>query len=88
LKSGEEMPEISRFYGIIIKMYFDDHLPPHFHALYGEYNGLFDINTLKMFEGDLPPRARKLIEEWAVQYHAELKRIWENQEFVKLPGLK
>ncbi|EGD50284.1 hypothetical protein TheetDRAFT_2907 [Thermoanaerobacter ethanolicus JW 200] len=41
------MPEITRFYGIVIKMYFGDHFPPHFHAIYGEYVGVFDINTLK-----------------------------------------
>lgn len=50
------MPVISRFYGIIIKMYFQqkEHNPPHFHAIYGEYVGVIDINKLKMIEGDLP----------------------------------
>ncbi len=50
------MPEIARFYGLIIKMFFAvrEHNPPHFHALYGEYSG---INTLSMLEGDLPPRS-------------------------------
>ena len=50
------MPEIARFYGIIIKMFFmnSEHNPPHFHALYGEYMGEFDIQTLKMLQGDLP----------------------------------
>ena len=50
------MPEIARFYGLVIKLFFGDHPPPHFHALYGEYVGLFDIQTLEMIEGDLPPR--------------------------------
>jgi len=48
------MPEVARFYGIIIKLFFGDHPPPHFHAVYGEYVGLFDIRSLEMFEGDLP----------------------------------
>lgn len=82
------MPEIARFYGIIIKLFFGDHPPPHFHAVYGEYNGLFDINTLEMFEGDLPERARKLVVEWASLYQAELLEMWEKQSFNKLPALK
>ena len=53
------MPVIARFYGIVIKMYFLDHGVPHFHALYGEYNGVFDIDTLEMLVGDLPNRAKK-----------------------------
>ncbi len=55
------MPVISRFYGIVIKMYPNDHLPPHFHAMYGEYAGLIDLNTLEMIEGDLSKRTMKLI---------------------------
>lgn len=51
------MPEIARFYGIIIKLFFGDHPPPHFHAVYGEFVALFDIQTLEMIEGDLPIRA-------------------------------
>ena len=53
------MPEISRFYGIVIKMFFKpkEHEPGHIHALYGEYVGIFDLNTLKMTEGDLPKKA-------------------------------
>jgi hypothetical protein len=81
------MPVITSFYGIIIKMYFNDHLPPHFHAIYGEYNALFDLNTLEMLEGDLPNRARKLTVEWATQYQAELIEIWKTQNFRKLKGL-
>ncbi|ESQ13447.1 MAG: hypothetical protein N838_33820 [Thiohalocapsa sp. PB-PSB1] len=66
------MPEITRFYGIIIKLFFGDHPPPHFHAVYGERNALFDIETLEMIEGDLPPRAKKLVSEWATEYQADL----------------
>ncbi len=82
------MPTISRFYGIIIKMFFSDHNPPHFHAIYGEYNGIFDIATLELVEGDIPPRAMDLIKEWATIYKSELTRMWETQEFVRLPGLE
>ena len=82
------MPEIARFYGIIIKLFFGDHPPPHFHAVYGEYVALFNIETLEMIEGDLPVRARKLVVEWASAYQSELKSMWEAQEFRKLPPLQ
>ena len=82
------MPEIARFYGIIIKLFFGDHPPPHFHAVYGEYNGLFDIQTLEMFEGDLLARAKKLVLEWAGLNQTELLEMWDKQEFRKLPPLK
>jgi hypothetical protein len=82
------MPVIARFYGIVIKMYFNDHLPPHLHALYGEYNGVFDLNTLEMVEGDLPQRAAKLVKEWENEYKDELIKMWETKKFKKLPGLK
>ena len=82
------MPEIARFYGIIIKLFFGDHPPPHFHAVYGEYVGIFDINTLEMFEGDLPNRAKKLVLEWAELNKTELLDMWDTQEFRKLPPLK
>ena len=59
------MPEITRFYGIVIKLFFGDHPPPHFHAVYGEYIALVDINSLEIIEGDLPARARRLVVEWA-----------------------
>lgn len=58
------MPEISRFYGIVIKMYFDDHSPPHFHAEYGEFEVLVNINTMAVIAGKLPHRALGLVMEW------------------------
>ncbi len=82
------MPEIARFYGLVIKMFFSDHNPPHFHAVYGEKVGLFDIQSLDMIEGDLPNRAVNLVREWAEIYQNELINIWNTQKFVKLPGLK
>ena len=55
------MPEVARFYGIVIKIFFGDHPPPHFHAIDGEYNALFNIESLEIIEGDLPSRAEKLV---------------------------
>lgn len=59
------MPEISRFLGIVIRMFYGDHNPPHFHAIYGDYDASFSIETLEMIEGRLPPRVKGLIIEWA-----------------------
>ena len=70
------MPEISRFYGIVIKMFFDDHNPPHFHAIYGEYEALININSFAVFAGKLPPRALGLVIEWATQHQEELLDNW------------
>jgi hypothetical protein len=74
------MPEISRFYGIIIKMYFADHAPPHFHAEYGEDQALIDIYTLALIAGKLPPRAMGLVVEWASLHQDELKDLWHKAE--------
>jgi hypothetical protein len=84
------MPVIARFFGIIVKMYFSqsEHGAAHFHAIYGEYNGVFRIDTLELIEGDLPERAQKLIREWASLYQTELQRIWTDQVFMRLPGLE
>ena len=82
------MPVIARFYGILINMYFREHGVPHFHALYGEYNGVFEIKSLEMIEGDLPNRAQKMIKEWGKMYQDDLLELWETQKFKKLPGLE
>ena len=82
------MPVIARFYGILIKMYFREHVTPHFHAIYGEYNGVFDLDTLDMIEGDLPSRAQSMIREWARQYQSELLAMWRSQNYKKLSGLE
>jgi hypothetical protein len=84
------MPVIARFYGVVIKMYFSqsEHGTPHFHAIYGEYNAVFDIQTLEMIEGDLPVRAQRLVKEWGAQYQQELLQMWNSNEFKKLPGLE
>ena len=82
------MPVIARFYGIIIKMYFKEHGVPHFHAVYAEFNGVFDIQNLEMIEGDLPSRAEKMVKDWAKLHQSDLQNMWETQEFKKLPGLE
>ena len=84
------MPIIARFYGLIIKMFFKnkEHNPPHFHALYGEYMGEFDIRTLEMIQGDLPKRAISLVKEWAELHQQELLEMWNTQNIKKLPSLE
>lgn len=82
------MPVIARFYGIIIKMYFNGHMPPHFHAIYGEFVGMFDIENAQLIEGDLPNRAHKLVVEWAELHKNDLMKMWNNKEFKQLEGLE
>jgi hypothetical protein len=89
-EKGRHMPVIARFYGIIIKMYFSqsEHGVPHFHDVYGEFNGVFNIATLEMMEGDMPGRARGLVEEWASKYQQDLLQMWQKNELKQLPGLE
>lgn len=83
------MPEISRFYGIVIKMFFKpkEHEPSHIHALYGEHIGIFNIQTMKMEEGDLPIKAQELVTEWLSLHKDELQQMWDSQILGKLPPL-
>lgn len=83
------MPEISRFYGIVIKMFFKprEHEPSHIHALYGEHVGIFDLKTMAMTEGDLPVQAQELVKQWLNQNQAELLDMWNNQNLRRLPPL-
>lgn len=71
------MPEISRFFGIIIAMFYNDHNPPHFHARYGEHKVEVDIQTLSVLAGKLPPRAMGLVIDWASRHQDELMADWE-----------
>jgi hypothetical protein len=71
------MPEIARFFGIVIRMYFRDHEPPHFHAAYGEHEALIAIETLAVLRGSVPRRALALILEWAVLHRDELRADWQ-----------
>ena len=70
------MPEISRFFGIIIYIYYNEHQPAHFHAVYGEYEALIMIDTLSILSGHLPARALGLVMEWASLHQEELRAIW------------
>ena len=83
------MPEISRFYGIIIKMYFlaSEHNPPHIHAIYNKNIAVIDIQTLEVIEGEIPERALRLVKEWALIHKKEIKDIWETQQFKKIEPL-
>jgi hypothetical protein len=71
------MPQISRFFGIIISMYFNDHNPPHFHAQYGEDECLIEINGLTVIEGKIPSRALGMVIEWATLHKDELLENWK-----------
>ena len=75
------MPEICRFLGIIITMYFDEHNPPHFHVRYNEYRASMDILTLNIIAGTLPAKVRGLVEEWAELHQKELLTMWNTKEF-------
>jgi phosphomannomutase len=86
------MPEISRFFGIIIAMFFDEHNPPHFHARYGKHGVAIEVRTLKVLEGRIPPRVLGLVIEWASQHQEELLQNWElarqNQRLNKIAPLE
>ena len=71
------MPEVSRFFGIIIRMFYSDHEAAHFHAIYGEYEALIEIDTLIVFRGSLPRRAAALVLEWAALHRSELRDDWQ-----------
>ena len=84
------MPVISRFYGIIIRMYFFDaeHNPPHVHAIYAENAAEVDISTGIVLDGNLPPKALNMVREWIEQHRKELLEMWEKQEFKALSPLE
>jgi len=71
------MPEISRFLGIVIAMYYKEHGPPHFHAKYGDQTGVFSIAELQLTEGSLPRRVIALVLEWGFEHRDELMENWE-----------
>ena len=83
------MPEISRFYGITIKMYFlsREHNSPHIHAIYNKDIAVIDIQTLEVIEGKMPKRALKLVKEWILIHKSEIKEIWKTQQFKKIEPL-
>jgi hypothetical protein len=85
------MPEVTRFFGIIIRMYFDDHPPPHFHAVYGENEVQVGINPILILRGELPRRAESMVIEWAALHQEELLENWErlqgNESAKRIPPL-
>ena len=83
------MPEISRFYGIVIKMYFQksEHNPPHIHAFYQDYIVAIAINDMKILSGDFPVTALKLVKEWINLHKEELLKIWNTQVFKEIEPL-
>ncbi len=70
------MPTISVFYGILIQMFWNEHAPPHFHALYGEHEALIDVRDLRVLRGSLPRRAMALVLEWAAAHRDHLLEDW------------
>ncbi len=86
------MPEISRFYGIVIAMFYDEHNPPHFHARYGGQKVAIRIEDFKLLEGNLTPRALGLVMEWAAMHKDELIKNWERamkkETLLKIEPLK
>lgn len=84
------MPVIARFYGIVIRMYSlqSEHNPPHIHAIYGDDTAAFEIDTGELLDGDMPNRAKTMVEEWVELNKGELLTMWETQEFKKLPPLE
>ena len=74
------MPEISRFFGIVIYIFYMDHNPPHFHAKYNEYEAIIQINTLSVMAGNLPPRALGMVMEWAIMHQNEILENWRRAE--------
>ncbi len=79
------MLTISRFFGIVIQMFWREHAPPHFHALYAEHEALIDIRTLEVIDGRLPKRALGLTIEWAIEHREELMDDWRICQLKQLP---
>ena len=80
------MPTICTFYGIFIRMYWNDHAPPHFNVDYGEYRAQYAIETLELLKGSLPRRAHGLILEWATMHRTELMEDWHLCEMKQHPN--
>lgn len=84
------MPVLSRFYGIVIRMYFQqsEHNPPHFHAIYGDHTAAISIADGTVLEGELPRKALEMVLEWNDMHKDALLKIWETQEFITLSPLE
>ncbi len=82
------MPEISRFYGIIVYMFFNDHNPPHFKVKYGEFVANIVIENGSILNGDFPISKLKLVVAWAEIHREELMKMWDSKEFHKIEPLR
>ena len=86
------MPRISEFFGIAIYMYYKEHAPPHFHAIYAQYDAAIGIDPIEVMEGNLPQRVQSLVFEWAAMYQDELRANWElaraGQPLRRIPPLE
>ena len=80
------MPEICRFYGIVIAIFYSEHNPPHFHARYGNHKASIGIGDMAVLEGSLPPRALGLVMEWAAMHRDELMNAWNQARNQQSPG--
>ena len=80
------MPELSRFYGIVVRMFYGDHFPPHFHAIYQSDQIMVNIHTLEIMEGKMSRRALALVLEWAALHRVELRQAWEETSANKEPS--
>lgn len=84
------MPEICRFYGIIIRMYLIDreHPPRHIHIKYGEYEAVMELINFTLIDGNIPKKCYQLVKEWAEIHQAELIKMWDSQSFHSIEPLK
>ena len=80
------MPELCRFYGIVIKMFYNDHTPPHFHAEYGGRKAEVSIDACRVTKGRLTPRAERMVTEWAEQHRRDLEEAWHRAKRHQNPG--
>ena len=79
------MPELCRFFGIVIVVFFDEHNPPHFHAKYGGESVSIEIETLRVLDGNISPRALGLVMEWAAMHRKELSLAWDSVSHQRTP---
>ncbi len=79
------MPILSAFFGIVVRIFHGDHNPPHIHVAYAEKEAIIEIRSGKVLEGKLPPRARKLLEEWRQMHLREIERAWDDAKANKMP---
>lgn len=84
------MPVIARFHGIVIKMYLrqSEHNPPHIHAIYNEFVGMFSLSSGEMFEGDIPLKEQAFVKKFIEHNREKLLHMWDTQEFEVLPPIE